>query len=164
MKRLIVTILCAMAFCVPSMAQGINDKADNIIGEYLTDRGGSKSKVRVTKNADGTYNAQVFWVENPNDANGNKRKDVKNPDKSLRNVDIDKVILVDAPFDVRLERACKRDGADRQKVLARMQNQKLMNDLSAGYEDPRIDLRILNDGTMEELVCRTRIAINSLIS
>ena len=28
------------------------------------------------------------------DANGNKRKDVKNPDKSLRNVDLDKVIHV----------------------------------------------------------------------
>ena len=28
------------------------------------------------------------------DENGNKRKDVKNPDKSLRNVDIDKVVLV----------------------------------------------------------------------
>jgi uncharacterized protein (DUF2147 family) len=50
--------------------------------------------VRVTKNENGTYTAQVFWVENPFDENGNKRKDVKNPDKSLRNVDIDKVILV----------------------------------------------------------------------
>ena len=94
MKRLIVTILCAVALCVPSMAQGINDKADNIVGEYLTDRGGSKSKVRVTKSADGTYNAQIFWVEKPLDANGNKRKDVKNPDKSLRNVDIDQVVIV----------------------------------------------------------------------
>ena len=95
MKKLIITILCAMVFCVPSMAQGINDKADNIIGEYLTDRGGSKSKVRVTKNANGTYNAQVFWVENPNDKDGKKRKDVKNPDKALRNVDIDKVVIVE---------------------------------------------------------------------
>ena len=95
MKKLIVTILCAMAFCLPSMAQGINDKADNIIGEYLTDRGGHKSKVRVTKNANGTYNAQVFWVENPNDKDGKKRKDVKNPDKALRNVDIDKVVIVE---------------------------------------------------------------------
>ena len=76
----------------------------------------------------------------------------------------DKVILVDAPFDVRLERACRRDGADRQKVLARMQNQKLMNDLSAGCEDPRIDCRILNDGSLEDLVSRTKTAINSLIS
>ena len=54
MKKLIVTILCAMAFCLPSMAQGINDKADNIIGEYLNDRGVSMIKVLVTKNANGT--------------------------------------------------------------------------------------------------------------
>ena len=95
MKKLIMMSLCIMTMgLTPSFAQGINDNGDNIIGEYLTDRGGHKSKVRVTKNADGTYNAQVFWVENPNDKNGNKRKDVKNPDKSLRNVDIDQVVIV----------------------------------------------------------------------
>ena len=84
----------ALMMMLPSFAQGINDKADNIVGEYLTDRGGSKSKVRVTKNVDGTYDAQVFWVEKPLDAKGNKRKDVKNPDKNLRNVDIDQVVVV----------------------------------------------------------------------
>ena len=94
MKKFITTIICAMIFAIPAMAQGINDKADNIVGEYLTDRGGSKSKVRITKNAQGTYDAQVFWVEKPLDKDGKKRKDVKNPDKSLRNVDLDKVILV----------------------------------------------------------------------
>ena len=94
MKKFIIMFACAMmAFC-PTFAQGINDKADNIVGEYLTDRGGNKSKVRVTKEADGTYSAQVFWVEKPYDAKGNKRKDVKNPDKSLRNVDIDQVVIV----------------------------------------------------------------------
>lgn len=76
----------------------------------------------------------------------------------------DKIILVDAPFEVRLERACRRDGADPEKVLARMHNQKLMNELSAGGEDPRIDCRIVNDCSLDELVCRTKIAINSLIS
>lgn len=75
----------------------------------------------------------------------------------------DKVILVDAPFEVRLDRACRRDGSDTDKVLARMQNQKLMNDLSAGCVDPRIDCRIVNDGTFEDLECRTKKAINSLI-
>lgn len=94
MKKLLLTLFCALALALPSFAQGLNDKADNIVGEYLTDRGGSKSKVRITKNTDGTYNAQVFWVEKPFDAQGNKRKDVKNPDKNLRNVDIDKVVLV----------------------------------------------------------------------
>ena len=95
MKKLIMILFCAMMAVVPSFAQApLNGKADNIVGEYLTDRGGSKSKVRVTKAADGTYTAQLFWVENPTDAKGNKRKDVNNPDKKLRNVDIDKVVLV----------------------------------------------------------------------
>lgn len=94
MKNLILSLICMLAFAMPACAQNYNDNADNIIGEYLTDRGGSKSKVRVTKETDGTYSAQVFWVENPYDKNGNKRKDVKNPDKKLRNVDIDKVVIV----------------------------------------------------------------------
>ncbi len=75
-----------------------------------------------------------------------------------------KIILVDAPFEVRLERACRRDGASREKVLERMLNQTLMNALSSGQEDSRIDYIILNDGSMEELVDRTQKAINSLIS
>lgn len=76
----------------------------------------------------------------------------------------DKVILVDAPFETRLDRACRRDGADREKVIARMRNQKLMNELSEGHQDSRIDCRILNDSSLEELERRTKIAINSLIS
>ena len=95
MKKFIVAIICALAFAVPSFAQGLNDKADNIIGEYQTDRGGSKSKVRISKNADGSYDAQVFWVENPYEADGKtKRKDVKNPDKALRNVPVNQIVLV----------------------------------------------------------------------
>ena len=95
MKKFIVAIICAVAFAMPSFAQGLNDKADNIIGEYQTDRGGSKSKVRISKNADGSYDAQVFWVENPYEADGKtKRKDVKNPDKALRNVDVDQIVIV----------------------------------------------------------------------
>lgn len=46
------------------------------------------------KETNGAYTAQVFWVEHPYDKNGKKRKDVKNPDENLRNVDIDKVVLV----------------------------------------------------------------------
>ena len=95
MKQFMISILCALVFAMPSFAQGINDKADNIVGEYLTDRGGGKSKVRITKNAQGTYDAQVFWVENPLDKDGKKRKDVKNPDKALRNVDVDKIVIVE---------------------------------------------------------------------
>ena len=94
MKRFIALFIALVGFSFTSIAQDINNNPDSIIGEYLADRGGSKSKVRVTKNADGTYTAQVFWVEHPLDKNGNKRKDTKNPEKTRRNVDIDKVVLV----------------------------------------------------------------------
>jgi dephospho-CoA kinase len=63
----------------------------------------------------------------------------------------DIVLLVDAPFDMRLERACRRDGASKEAIIARMKNQRLMNELSEGLEDPRITYRVLNDGTKEDL-------------
>lgn len=63
----------------------------------------------------------------------------------------DKVILVDAPFELRLERACRRDGSDRDAVLARMNGQKLMNALSGGLSDERIDEIIINNGSVEDL-------------
>ena len=93
MKKIIFTLMCAL-MVLSANAQDLNSKGDNILGEYFSLKDGSKSKIRITKEADGTYKAQVFWVENSLDANGNKRKDVKNPDKSLRNVDIDKVVLI----------------------------------------------------------------------
>ncbi len=63
----------------------------------------------------------------------------------------DIVLLVDAPFDMRLERACRRDGASKEAIIARMKNQRLMNELSEGLEDPRINYRVQNDGTRQEL-------------
>ena len=43
--------------------------------------------------ADGSYTAQVFWVQNRAEKDGSVRKDAKNPDKSLRNVDCDKIVI-----------------------------------------------------------------------
>ena len=63
----------------------------------------------------------------------------------------DIVLLVDAPFEVRLERACSRDNASKEAVLARMKCQKLMNELSEGKYDPRINYRVQNIGTRQEL-------------
>lgn len=67
----------------------------------------------------------------------------------------DKVILVDAPFETRLGRACARDGASREAVLARMRVQTLMNELSQGGTDPRVDYVIMNDSTLDVLHERT---------
>lgn len=94
MKKIFFTLMCAVLFSIPAFAQDINAKGDNIIGEYLYVKKSGDSKIRISKVADGTYTAQVFWVANDLDENGNKRKDVKNKNKSLRNVDLDKVVII----------------------------------------------------------------------
>lgn len=63
----------------------------------------------------------------------------------------DKVILVDAPIGLRLERACRRDSSTREEVSRRMMNQKMMNDISEGRVRPEADAVILNVGTLDEL-------------
>ena len=74
----------------------------------------------------------------------------------------DKVILVDAPVSMRMERACRRDGADREEVKARMANQKKMNALSEGATDPRIDAVIVNDGSIAILEQKIEIMMSDL--
>ena len=63
----------------------------------------------------------------------------------------DKVILVDAPIGIRLERACRRDSSTRESVSRRMMNQKIMNDISEGRIRPQADAVILNVGSLDEL-------------
>lgn len=74
-------------------ADDTNSSADSIIGNYLVEFKGEKSKVKISKGADGTYTAQIYWVENRLEKDGTVRKDSKNPDKSLRNVDCDKIVI-----------------------------------------------------------------------
>lgn len=74
--------------------QELNGRADSILGEYETEHQGEMCKIRLTKQEDDTYQAQVFWVENRLDKNGNVRLDEKNPDKSLRSVECDKIVLI----------------------------------------------------------------------
>ena len=63
----------------------------------------------------------------------------------------DIVLLVDAPVQVRKERAMKRDGVAGEKILARMQAQTLMNMLSEGAEDSRVDYVLKNDSSEDDL-------------
>jgi uncharacterized protein (DUF2147 family) len=55
--------------------------ADAILGTYLKADG--KSKVEFFKSGD-TYSGKVVWLKEANDDKGVPKKDVKNPDKSLR--------------------------------------------------------------------------------
>ncbi len=63
----------------------------------------------------------------------------------------DKVMFVDAPMDMRLERACMRDGSSRERILARMESQKFVNSLCGKPAGGRIDAVVVNDGTVQEL-------------
>ncbi len=94
MKRIILSIFVAACAALGTAAQDMNAAADNIIGEYFTDYGGEDSRIRITKDSDGTYKAQVFWCEVTKDAKGNILRDDKNPDKNLRNTPVDQIVLV----------------------------------------------------------------------
>lgn len=72
----------------------------------------------------------------------------------------DEILIIDAPLEMRIERAAARDGSDRDKVKARAQNQVLMNEISSGKV--RIDFAtvIVNDGTEEEFEMKIDEYIN----
>lgn len=73
-----------------------NDKADAILGKFHSKQGEDEYKVLVSKKSDGTYKAQIYWVANTIDPKtGKKVLDTKNPDKSLRNVPCDEIVLMD---------------------------------------------------------------------
>lgn len=95
MRRIIICLVALFAALVPSMSQ-TKVAADDILGEYLVpDAKNGDSKVRFTKNQDGTFNCQVFWLEKPIDpSTGKPWLDYKNPDKSLRSRRTDSVVLI----------------------------------------------------------------------
>lgn len=63
----------------------------------------------------------------------------------------DIVLLVDAPVQTRLNRACQRDQVNREKIQERISLQIMMNYLSEGGHNDRINYRIVNDGTINDL-------------
>ncbi|MBQ6254278.1 MAG: dephospho-CoA kinase [Bacteroidales bacterium] len=67
---------------------------------------------------------------------------------------VDYVVLVDAPLQTRLRRACERDGSDPADVLRRMSAQRL--DLS------KVDAVIRNDGSPEDLAPEVKRVFSDL--
>ena len=74
----------------------------------------------------------------------------------------DKVVLVDALVETRLERACLRDSAPRESIYARMLNQKMMNSISDGEMKAEVDAVIHNLGTLSDLRYSTIRVIKEL--
>lgn len=69
--------------------------ADRLTGVYKAVEEGKESKVRFTRQADGSYNGQIIWLKNPNNADGTPKLDVKNPDKAKRSQRADQVVVVE---------------------------------------------------------------------
>ena len=97
MKKILSIILCAVCTVFSSGAQdgGPNSSADNIAGLYFVSHEGENSKVRISRDTDGTFKAQVIWLENRMDSDGNVRLDEKNPDKSLKDTPCDRIVIIE---------------------------------------------------------------------
>lgn len=87
---LIIGLFATMGVAAQS---SLNNAGDNIVGIYIGSQNGDKFKAKIVKLTNGTYRGQVVWMEKDKDANGNKRLDTKNPDKSLRNTPCDQIVL-----------------------------------------------------------------------
>lgn len=96
MKKIILVIF-AMLMGIAAFAQNArNNSADGIVGRYESVQAGDRYKVQVTRKQDGSYKAQIFWVENARDPKtGAIRLDEKNPNKSLRSTPCDKIVIFD---------------------------------------------------------------------
>ena len=96
MKRFVIALAAVLFAMLPASAQSAkNSAADSISGKCDSVQGTDAYKVEVTKNADGTYKAQIYWMKDPIDPKtGKKALDVKNPDKSLRNTPCDRRVLI----------------------------------------------------------------------
>ena len=96
MKKTLFTFLALfLAAFTFAQTKGDNAVANSILGDYESVHGKDPFKAHVTQNNDGTFKAQIFWIENDKDENGNKLLDANNPDKSLRNVPVDQIVLFD---------------------------------------------------------------------
>lgn len=76
----------------------------------------------------------------------------------------DAVIIVDAPMEDRIDRAVGRDGISREKVMARVKCQTLMNEISFGRNVPEDAYICRNDGSLSQLSSRLKEIIEIIIN
>lgn len=93
MKNIIKMALLALVMLV-STNTFAQSAADKIVGVYAVEEEGRQSKVRFTKCADGSYQGQIIWLSEPNNPDGSRKMDVKNPDPAKRKTPADQVVIV----------------------------------------------------------------------
>ena len=92
MKKIVLSVFFSIPMIFNSFAQS---DPDRIVGIYLATYEGEESKVSIFKEEDGRYTAQVIWVKDKYDKDGNLKLDEKNPDKSKRNTPCDEIVLIE---------------------------------------------------------------------
>lgn len=93
MKNIFKLCLVALATLCATTTFALS-AADKILGVYSVEEEGRQSKVRFTKCNDGSYQGQIIWLSEPNNADGTRKMDVKNPDPAKRNTPSDQVVIV----------------------------------------------------------------------
>lgn len=93
MMKFLKILAAILIFAAPKsgFAQNLGDK---LLGVYHAVEEGRESKIRFTREADGTYKGQIFWLKNPNNPDGTPKYDLKNKNVALRSVRADQVVVV----------------------------------------------------------------------
>ena len=96
MKRLFALVLLLfVVFSALHAQSSLNSIPDAIVGIYWVVHDEDVSKVRVYKCTDGSYAAQCIYLRDTIDKKTGKiRLDTKNPDKSLRNVPCNRIVIL----------------------------------------------------------------------
>ena len=94
MKKAFLLIAMLLGLVAGDEAQNtLNNNADAIVGTYSGKQGSDNFRAKITRLKNGTYQAQITWVEHDRDSKGNKLLDSKNPDKKLRSTPCDRIVL-----------------------------------------------------------------------
>jgi uncharacterized protein (DUF2147 family) len=90
MKNYLLILLTAILL-TPVFLFSSDKEEDSIIGIWYTE--GNKSKVDVYKK-NGKFYGKIIWLKNPNDENGNPKKDLKNPDEKKQSRTINGLLIL----------------------------------------------------------------------
>ena len=75
----------------------------------------------------------------------------------------DVTVLIDAPLQLRQQRASLRDGVSAEMISRRMESQTLMNDISSGKVESPAQYTVINDGTYDDLTLNIDNLVKKLL-
>lgn len=93
-RNIVLLLIASLIATTQIYAQSsLNNRADNIVGEYEGVQEGYKFRAKIVKLTNDTYRGQVTWMERSRDEKGNVLLDTKNPDHKLRTTPADRIVL-----------------------------------------------------------------------